>query len=47
VPAIALPAGNGVNGLPLGMQLASTPDSDDTLLGVAAWIEGKLGVRTT
>lgn len=45
VPAITLPVGTGAGGLPLGMQLASTPDSDDALLNVAAWIEVKLGVR--
>ncbi len=45
-PAIALPMGRGAGALPLGMQLASTPDADDALLNVAAWIEAKLAPRT-
>ncbi|MBS0320180.1 MAG: amidase [Proteobacteria bacterium] len=45
-PAIALPMGRDGAGLPLGMQLASTPDADDALLNVAAWIEAKLAPRT-
>jgi amidase len=44
-PAIALPVGWGADGLPLGMQLASTTDSDDALLSVAAWMESKIGFR--
>jgi amidase len=45
VPAIALPVGWSAKGLPLGMQLASTTDSDDALLALAAWIESKLRFR--
>jgi Asp-tRNA(Asn)/Glu-tRNA(Gln) amidotransferase A subunit family amidase len=44
-PAIALPIGLAANRMPLGMQLASTPDDDDSLLSVAAWVETRLPFR--
>lgn len=44
-PAIALPIGLAANGMPLGMQLASTPGDDDSLLSVAAWVEARLPFR--
>ena len=44
-PAIALPIGLAANRMPLGMQLASTQDGDDSLLSVAAWIEARLPFR--
>jgi Asp-tRNA(Asn)/Glu-tRNA(Gln) amidotransferase A subunit family amidase len=44
-PAIALPIGLAANRLPLGMQLASTSDTDDALLSTAAWIERHLSFR--
>jgi Asp-tRNA(Asn)/Glu-tRNA(Gln) amidotransferase A subunit family amidase len=44
-PAIALPIGLAANRMPLGMQLASTLDDDDSLLSVAAWIEMRLPFR--
>ena len=44
-PAITLPIGLAGNRMPLGMQLASTPDSDDSLLSVAAWAEARLPFR--
>jgi Asp-tRNA(Asn)/Glu-tRNA(Gln) amidotransferase A subunit family amidase len=36
-PAVALPAGLGPRGLPLGIQLLAPKGSDDALLDVAAW----------
>lgn len=36
-PAIALPAGTGSKGLPLGIQLAGAWNQDRGLLEVAAW----------
>ncbi|MEP7063148.1 MAG: amidase [Betaproteobacteria bacterium] len=44
-PAIALPIGLAANRMPLGMQLASTLDDDDSLLSVAAWVETRLPFR--
>ncbi|MEO8847770.1 MAG: amidase [Casimicrobiaceae bacterium] len=44
-PAIALPIGLAANRMPLGMQLASTANDDDSLLSVAAWIEARLPFR--
>ncbi len=44
-PAIALPIGLSANRIPLGMQLASTQDRDDSLLSMAAWIEARLPFR--
>ena len=41
-PAIALPAGMSRNGLPLGVQLASTWGDDRRLLETAAWVEHTL-----
>jgi Asp-tRNA(Asn)/Glu-tRNA(Gln) amidotransferase A subunit family amidase len=41
-PAIALPIGYGMNGLPVGMQLVGRSGDDGALLGVAAWCESKL-----
>ena len=44
-PAIALPIGLTGNRMPIGMQLASTQDHDDSLLSVAAWVEARLPFR--
>ena len=41
-PAVALPAGFGNNGLPLGVQIVGTYRQDHHLLRVAKWIEGAL-----
>jgi len=43
-PAITLPGGNAVNGLPLGLQLVGMPGADEALLDVAEWCEQALGV---
>jgi Asp-tRNA(Asn)/Glu-tRNA(Gln) amidotransferase A subunit family amidase len=42
-PAIALPAGFGKHGLPLGIQLVGSYRQDLHLLRVAKWVEGVLG----
>ncbi|HEU5317880.1 MAG TPA: amidase [Chloroflexota bacterium] len=41
-PAVTLPTGLGPAGLPLGLQLAGTPDDDARLLRTAAWAEARL-----
>ena len=41
-PALALPIGRDASGLPLGMQLASSPGTDAHLLSVATWCEERL-----
>ncbi|RYB06559.1 amidase [Lichenibacterium ramalinae] len=43
VPALALPAGQTVGGLPLGLQLVGRYRGDLSLLRVAAWCEAVLG----
>ena len=42
VPCIALPAGKGPNGLPLGVQLVGARRRDESLLHWAAWSEARL-----
>ncbi|UZE48884.1 amidase [Rhodopseudomonas sp. P2A-2r] len=46
VPAIALPAGFGTKGLPLGLQLVGAYRQDLHLLQVAKWVESVLGWRS-
>ena len=41
-PAVALPAGCGLGGLPLGVQLLAPKGSDDALLATAAWVADRL-----
>ncbi len=41
-PAVSIPAGRGPRGLPLGLQLVGVPQTDELLLGVAAWVEAAL-----
>ena len=41
-PAVALPAGLGPRGLPLGFQLLAPKGSDDALLATAAWVAERL-----
>ena len=42
MPALALPAGFGRNGLPLGIQIVGAYHQDLRMLRVAKWIEGVL-----
>lgn len=44
-PALTLPTGRGLAGLPLGTQLVGHAFGDDALLGVARWCEDALGAR--
>ena len=44
-PAISIPIGLSGEGLPLGMQLASSAGWDDSLLSVARWCEERLPFR--
>ena len=46
-PAITLPSGLSKSGLPLGVQLASGPFGEETLLAAAHWAEQVLGVNLT
>lgn len=41
-PCLTLPAGNGRNGLPLGIQLVGRRFRDEALLDAAAWVEARL-----
>jgi Asp-tRNA(Asn)/Glu-tRNA(Gln) amidotransferase A subunit family amidase len=41
-PAISLPAGPGVSGLPLGVQLVGAPNEDAALIAVATWVDSQL-----
>ena len=43
VPSIAIPTGVDDDGLPMAIQLVSSPDGLDRLLGVAAWCERIVG----
>lgn len=47
VPAIALPAGWGPNGLPLGVQLVGGRGEDAALLGAARWCEAVIAHPVT
>jgi Asp-tRNA(Asn)/Glu-tRNA(Gln) amidotransferase A subunit family amidase len=42
VPCVTLPAGQGVNGLPIGVQLVAKRDDDEALLGHAYWVRRAL-----
>ncbi len=46
-PAITLPSGLSESGLPLGIQLASAPFAEETLLAAAHWCEQVLDVSLT
>ena len=43
LPTISLPVVKGPNGLPVGIQLVGRIGSDRRLLGVARWVEERLG----
>ncbi len=43
LPSISLPSGVGAGGLPLAVQLVGGAFEEQALLGVAAWVEAKLG----
>jgi len=43
VPAVTIPAGQGPQGLPLGLQLIGPRSADDRVLSVAQWCDEKLG----
>lgn len=45
VPAVALPSGLAVNGLPLGVQLVTAPWREAELLATARWVEDLLAFR--
>lgn len=45
VPCLTIPAGDGPNGMPLGVQLVDPHGGEETLLGVAAWTARALGLE--
>jgi Asp-tRNA(Asn)/Glu-tRNA(Gln) amidotransferase A subunit family amidase len=45
MPCLTLPAGQGPNGLPVGIQLVARRHGDARLLDVGLWVESKLGAR--
>src|SRR6185437_3750412 len=45
-PCVTLPAGNGPQGLPLGIQLVGPRFRDETLLDIAAWAERQLAASS-
>ena len=45
LPSITLPSGLSESGLPLGIQLASQPFSEGSLLAAARWCESVLDVE--
>jgi Asp-tRNA(Asn)/Glu-tRNA(Gln) amidotransferase A subunit family amidase len=45
MPCLTVPAGEGPDGLPVGIQLVSKRHGDAQLLDIGLWVESKLGVR--
>jgi amidase len=45
-PVLALPAGRGASGLPVGLQVMGPPRSEPALLRFGAWIERELATPT-
>jgi Asp-tRNA(Asn)/Glu-tRNA(Gln) amidotransferase A subunit family amidase len=43
MPCLTLPAGRGLDGLPVGVQLVARRHTDERLLAVALWVEERLG----
>jgi Asp-tRNA(Asn)/Glu-tRNA(Gln) amidotransferase A subunit family amidase len=45
MPCLTLPAGEGPDGLPVGIQLVGKRHADARLLDIGLWVESKLGAR--
>jgi amidase len=45
LPAIAIPSGEGTDGLPLSVQILTGPFSEQKLLSIASWCEKRLAFR--
>jgi len=45
MPCLTMPAGEGPDGLPIGIQLVGRRHDDAKLLDVALWVERALGAR--
>ncbi len=45
MPCLTLPAGQGPDGLPVGIQLVGKRHGDQRLLDIALWVESRLGAR--
>ncbi|KAB2848344.1 MAG: hypothetical protein F9K44_11070, partial [Hyphomicrobiaceae bacterium] len=45
LPVITLPAGRGLNGMPLGLQMAARPGDEAKLLATAMWAEARLAME--
>jgi Asp-tRNA(Asn)/Glu-tRNA(Gln) amidotransferase A subunit family amidase len=46
MPCLTLPAGEGPDGLPVGIQLVGRRHADARLLDIGLWVESKLGARS-
>jgi len=46
MPCLTMPAGEGPDGLPIGIQLVGKRHADARLLDVGLWVESKLGARS-
>ena len=47
LPAITIPSGMALSGLPLGIQLAASPFAEARLLAATRWCEGVLNLQLT
>ncbi len=43
VPAVTIPAGQGLQGLPLGLQIIGPRFADDRVLSISQWCDEKIG----
>jgi Asp-tRNA(Asn)/Glu-tRNA(Gln) amidotransferase A subunit family amidase len=46
MPCLTMPAGEGPDGLPVGIQLVGRRHADARLLDIGLWVESKLGARS-
>ncbi|HEY1256714.1 MAG TPA: amidase [Terracidiphilus sp.] len=44
-PAVVIPVGQTLNGLPIGVQIVARPFEDETALGVASFVDAAFGYR--
>ena len=45
MPCLTMPAGEGPDGLPVGIQLVGKRHADARLLDIGLWVESRLGAR--
>jgi Asp-tRNA(Asn)/Glu-tRNA(Gln) amidotransferase A subunit family amidase len=46
MPCLTMPAGQGPDGLPVGIQLVGKRHADARLLDIGLWVESRLGARS-